>query len=153
MKVSVLINGQAGNASQDAIRSACDRALFRTEREYFMPTSQDELKNLVLKLSETSDALVICGGDGTLNAAIQPLMASLQASRENKGAPFRIPPILPLPVGTANDLASELGLSRRLERTARRVLETEPHPIDVIEVKSDERTVYMLTNGGLGIAA
>lgn len=153
MKVSVLINGQAGNASQDAIRSACDRALFRTEREYFMPTSQDELKNLVLKLSETSDALVICGGDGTLNAAIQPLMASLQASRENKGAPFRIPPILPLPVGTANDLASELGLSRRLERTARRVLETEPHPIDVIEVKSDERTVYMLTNGGLGLAA
>lgn len=152
MKVSVLINGQAGNASIDAIRSACDRALFRTEREYFTPQSPTDLQNLVLELSKTSDALIICGGDGTLNTAIQPLMARLQSQKANDTA-FKIPPILPLPVGTANDLASELGLSRRLERTARRVLETEPHAIDVIEVKSDERTVYMLTNGGLGIAA
>lgn len=157
MRVSVLINGQAGNASIDAIRSACDRALFRTTREYFTPDSATDLKDLVLKLSDSesdsTDALVICGGDGTLNTAIQPLMARLQAARSVGDSNFKIPPILPLPVGTANDLASELGLSRRLERTARRVLETEPHSIDVIEVKSEERTVYMLTNGGLGIAA
>lgn len=154
MKISVLINGQAGNASIDAIRTACDRALFRAEREYFTPNSQSELRDIVMRVSDSSDALVICGGDGTLNTAIQPLMTQLKSSMRPDGtSTFRIPPILPLPVGTANDLASELGLGKRLERTARRLLETDPHAIDVIEVKSEDRTVYMLTNGGLGIAA
>jgi diacylglycerol kinase family enzyme len=154
MKISVLINGQAGNVSIDAIRTACDRALFRTEREYFSPNSQSELRDIVMRVSDSSDALVICGGDGTLNTAIQPLMTRLKSNMRPDGtSAFRIPPILPLPVGTANDLASELGLGKRLEKTARRLIESDPHAIDVIEVKSEDRTVYMLTNGGLGIAA
>ncbi|CAN5719309.1 hypothetical protein BH10BDE1_BH10BDE1_04120 [soil metagenome] len=153
MKIAVLINGKAGRANADAIRSVVDRALFRADIEYFEPTSAEELQATTLKQARTSEALIICGGDGTLNTAIQPLMAELMKPPSKSESKFVIPPILPLPVGTANDLASELGVSNRLERAARLVFETKPKSIDVIEVKSSKKTVYMLTNGGLGIAA
>jgi len=149
MKIAVLINGKAGRANASVIREVVDRALFRAEISYFEPTSTEELKSMTLLQAKTSEALIICGGDGTLNTAVQPLLAELM----KPGSRFVIPPILPLPVGTANDLASELGVSRRLERAARLVFETKPKSIDVIEVKTTSKTVYMLTNGGIGIAA
>jgi diacylglycerol kinase family enzyme len=149
MRISVLINGKAGRANAAAIRTVVDRALFRADIAYFEPSSVEELQLMTLVQAKTSEALIICGGDGTLNTAIQPLLSELMKSNSK----FVIPPILPLPVGTANDLASELGVSRRLERAARLVFETKPKSIDVIEVKSGEKTVYMLTNGGIGIAA
>ncbi len=148
MKVSVFVNGQAGRANFESIQSACDRALFRTEIQYLQPNSKEALQSAVLEHARLADVLVICGGDGTLNNAVQPLLLEFRKSPE-----FRIPPILPLPVGTANDLASELGITDRLEKAARRIIESEPSAIDVIEVKSEQGTVFMLTNGGLGLAA
>lgn len=145
MKISVLINGQAGRANASSIQTAINRALFRASITYFQPSSLEELQIVALREAKTADALIICGGDGTLNAAVQPLMRN----REK----FPIPPILPLPVGTANDLAQGLGVSMRLEKAARLILETEPKRIDVIEVKSETHTLYMLTNGGFGITA
>lgn len=152
MKVSVFVNGQAGRANFEAIQTACDRALFRTELKYFQPTSKESLQAEVLKQAHLSDALVICGGDGTLNNAVQPLLMEYRKNSESTSE-FKIPPILPLPVGTANDLASELRITDRLEKAARRIMESEPSAIDVLEVKSEQGIVYMLTNGGLGLAA
>jgi diacylglycerol kinase family enzyme len=74
VRVSVFVNGQAGRANFEAIQRACDRALFRTELQYFKPSSKEALQSEVLKASGESDALVICGGDGTLNNAVQPLL-------------------------------------------------------------------------------
>ncbi len=145
MKIAVLINGTAGQANSLAIRTAVDRALFRADIEYFEPTTSEELQAVSMAQAKTSDAMIICGGDGTLNAAVQPLLRDRHTTA--------IPPILPLPVGTANDFASGLGVSRRLENAARLIFETEPKSIDVIEVKSELKTVYMLTNGGFGITA
>lgn len=152
MNVSVFVNGQAGRANFEAIQRACDRALFRTELRYFQPSSKEALQSEVLEASHKSDALVICGGDGTLNNAVQPLLMAYRNGIDTDSV-FRIPPILPLPVGTANDLASELRITDRLEKAARRILESEPSAIDVLEVKSEQGIVYMLTNGGLGLAA
>lgn len=150
MKVTVFVNGHAGRANFPAIRNACDRALFRTDIEYLQPQSKEALQESVLQHSQSTDALIICGGDGTLNNAVQPLLLEYRSQRDSS---FRIPPILPLPVGTANDLASELRITDRLEKAARRIMESEPSAIDVVEVKSEKSTVFMLTNGGLGLAA
>jgi diacylglycerol kinase family enzyme len=152
VKVSVFVNGQAGRANFEAIQNACDRALFRTELQYFQPDSKESLQNEVLRQADQSDAMVICGGDGTLNYAVQPLLMAYRNGQATNSE-FRIPPILPLPVGTANDLASELRITDRLEKAARRIMESEPSAIDVLEVKSSKGLVYMLTNGGLGLAA
>ncbi|HRK08224.1 MAG TPA: diacylglycerol kinase family protein [Pseudobdellovibrionaceae bacterium] len=146
MHVSVFINGKAGRADAQRIEDAIRRALFRCDTHLFLPDSVSELQELIVQESHKADALIVCGGDGTLNVAVQPLMADPRVTR--------IPPVLPLPMGTANDLASELGVSTvRLERAAHLVLETEAKAIDVIEVRADEKSVFMLTNGGLGIAA
>ena len=145
MKVAVLINSNAGRAEPEGIKNSIRRALFRADLTFFEPTSREELQTATLEAAKTSDALIICGGDGTLNVAVQPLLQHRNT--------IAIPPILPLPLGTANDLASELGVSERIERGARLVLESQPKFIDVIEVSSEKSTVYMLTNGGLGIAA
>ncbi len=63
---------------------------------------------------EADDGLsmvVVAGGDGTINGAINGLMA-----RAANGRP--VPPFGVLPLGTANVLAGELGLPARLEAAA-----------------------------------
>ncbi len=145
MRVAVLINANAGRAKPEEIKASIRRALFRTELTFYEPTSHDELQSAAALAAKTSEAIIVCGGDGTLNIAVQPLLRYRNS--------IRIPPILPLPLGTANDLAHELGVSERIERGARLILEGRPKYIDVIEVSSEKSTVYMLTNGGLGIAA
>ena len=56
MKIAVLINGKAGRAKADAIRSVVDRALFRADIEYFEPASIEELQAMTLKQAKTSEA-------------------------------------------------------------------------------------------------
>ncbi len=55
--------------------------------------------------------VVVAGGDGTINGAINGLMARLAAGRP-------VPPFGILPLGTANVLAGELGLPARPEDAA-----------------------------------
>ena len=55
--------------------------------------------------------VVVAGGDGTINGAINGLMARLAAGRP-------VPPFGVLPLGTANVLAGELGLPARPEDAA-----------------------------------
>jgi diacylglycerol kinase family enzyme len=91
---------------------------------------------------------MICGGDGTINITIQALMPMLNESRTV------LPPIAIVSSGTANDLAFEMGISKHVSEAARTILEGEPKPIDIIEVStSDGQKAYMLTNGGIGVAA
>lgn len=63
------------------------------------PADRAEASDLVLRARGTVDAVVIAGGDGTLNAAAPGLMAA--------ELPFGI-----IPLGTANDLARTLGIPR-----------------------------------------
>jgi diacylglycerol kinase family enzyme len=142
----VIINGQAGFANRALIESAVRSALFRCTLRFHNPTTREELQSVILNEAARADALMVCGGDGTLNTAVQPLMLARQSID-------RLPPLCPLPVGTANDLARELGISSRIEKAARLVLEGESKSIDILEVEGDGRKAYMLTNGGLGIPA
>ncbi|MBK7891274.1 MAG: hypothetical protein IPJ84_10630 [Bdellovibrionales bacterium] len=91
MKVAVLINSNAGRAEPEGIKNSIRRALFRADLTFFEPTSREELQTATFEAAKTSDALIICGGDGTLNVAVQPLL-----QHRNTVA---IPPILPLPLG------------------------------------------------------
>ena len=122
------------------------QTLFRCDLEFFLPLSTQELQTIVEAQAPRVDVLMICGGDGTLNAAVQPLL------RLRSGL-TKMPTICPLPVGTANDLAREMGISRSVERAARLVLEGQIKKIDIIEIKSLNKTEYMITNGGIGLPA
>lgn len=146
MKIVVIVNGQAGFADREVIEKSVRQALFRCELSFFAPLSVEELQAVIVKESDAADVLMICGGDGTLNTAVQPLLKA----RSNLK---RMPTLCPLPVGTANDLAREMGISPSIERAARLVLEGEVKKIDIIEIEAGGVRKYMITNGGLGIPA
>ncbi len=104
------------------------------------------MQNVIVAEADRADVLMICGGDGTLNTAVQPLLKA-------RSSLSRMPTLCPLPVGTANDLAREMGISPSIERAARLILEGEVKKIDIIEIEAGGVRKYMITNGGLGIPA
>jgi len=75
--------------------------------------------------AELADRLVIVGGDGTLNAALN-------------GLPRESPPIVLSPLGTANLLAFELDLARRPEDAVTLVERGQPQRIDLPQVSYRE---------------
>lgn len=147
MRVDILMNAQAGYANRTEIESRVKRVLFRCDLRFHFPASVSEMQSLIEVASEEgTEFFIVCGGDGTLNATLPPIM---RRRNEKK----KTPPLCLVPVGTANDLANDLGIPLKIEKAARAVLEGEIRHVDVLEIKSGQLTRHMLTNGGLGIPA
>jgi diacylglycerol kinase family enzyme len=83
------------------------------------------------------DSIVSIGGDGTVNTLIQYLAG-------------KNIPLLVIPGGTANDLASELGHGhlKKIRQCIWSVRQNQIRHLDLINVNGR----YMATNGGLGFA-
>jgi len=148
MKVDVFLNRLAGNADLGSLREGIRRALFRCEVEFWMPEGVPALHQQIRDcIRNGTDGLLFCGGDGTINQTLKPL---LEARREG----VTLPKCAVIPMGTANDLATSSGISRRVDRAARAMLEGTPRLIDVLEIREESgQTAYMITNGGVGLAA
>lgn len=147
MRVAIIINNQAGNAHGQQIEEKTRQALFRCELTFHRPETAQEMQKAILSEAYANvDCLIVCGGDGTLNVAIQPL---LQHHSELK----QLPPLCIVSVGTANDLAREMKVSTKIHQAIRAVLEGHVKAIDILEVRSEKSVAYMMTNGGLGVPA
>ena len=147
MRVSVVINPRAGAVLISYLRKKIHESLFRCDLKfYFSHSKEDYLDFLREEIEKKTSAFLICGGDGTLNETLQVLMALKETHDQ-------IPPLALVSSGTANDLAFEMGISRRVDRAARLIFEGQPKAIDVIELKSETTKKYMITNGGIGIPA
>lgn len=147
MHVSVIINSRAGSVNEELIRKKIGQALFRCDLVFFVPISVTEMKEFIIKeIAAQTDALVVCGGDGTINAALQVIMPMVQAG-------VIVPALCIVSSGTANDLAYELGVDRKIQTAVRALLEGEPKKVDVIEISSGNDKKYMITCGGVGIPA
>lgn len=146
MRVSVLINSKAGSVNAEMIEAKVREALFRCDLRFCRPTTLTEMFDFIHKEREQkTNYFIICGGDGTINVALQALMKG--------SAEAAIPPIAIVRSGTANDLAHEIGVSHRIDLAVRNIFEGVVKNIDVIEISSGEQKAYMLTNGGLGLPA
>lgn len=146
MRVSVLINSKAGSVNADLIEAKVREALFRCDLQFCRPSTLIEMCDFLHEERvQKTDYIIICGGDGTINVALQCLMDCEDHSS--------IPPIVVARSGTANDLAHEIGVSSRIDRAVRNIFEGVVKNIDVIEIGSGEEIKYMLTNGGLGMPA
>jgi diacylglycerol kinase (ATP) len=82
------------------------------------------------------DLVIAVGGDGTVNRVIQ----------EIAGSNIKL---FIIPTGTANDLASELGVKASFKNILQNIKDAEAKKIDLIKVNDR----LMSTNGGVGIAA
>jgi len=72
-----------------------------------------------LGADEEFDAIVVCGGDGTLNYMLNVIMRAGVTT-----------PIAVIPAGTANDFATMIGMERNPRAAARQILAGEPHAYD-----------------------
>ena len=85
--------------------------------------------------AQKPDLLVCCGGDGTLSQAVNRL--------EEQGASL---PLGYIPLGTTNDFASSLGLSRDPEQAAGQILRGKVHPLDLGRLQG-RRFLYVASFG------
>lgn len=85
--------------------------------------------------------ILAAGGDGTLSEVFNGMMRAYPADAGAVG-PFGI-----LPLGTANDLADQLGIPRSLEQAVQLIKRGKTLTIDVCEVNRR----YFLNNAGLGL--
>lgn len=147
MRVGIIINKKAGYADADDLEQKLRKSLFRCELKFYSPKAVQENKKVIQEIVDQGDEyLVVCGGDGTLNKTLGPLMSLKSAGK-------KLPALCIIPVGTANDLAHEMGLSMRVEQAAHSILSGGIKTIDVLEINASGRSEYMITNGGLGIPA
>ncbi|WP_192034736.1 lipid kinase YegS [Halomonas sp. YLGW01] len=81
--------------------------------------------------------LLVAGGDGTVNEAVNGLMRLSREARPALGV---------LPMGTANDLATGLGIPEDLEAALSLSLDATPHPVDVLRL-GEHHFLNMLSAG------
>ncbi|WP_413560569.1 diacylglycerol/lipid kinase family protein [Bdellovibrio sp. HCB209] len=148
MRVSILINPKAGSSNQGQVEAIVREALFRCDLHFAYPTTLEDMDQfLAHEMLNKTNALIICGGDGTINLCFQNLI------RIHNKLGFAVPPVALVRSGTANDLAERMGISTRIHQAVRNILEGTTKNIDVIEVTGDGKKSFMLTNGGLGLPA
>ncbi|MDI4639251.1 lipid kinase YegS [Onishia taeanensis] len=81
--------------------------------------------------------LIVAGGDGTVNEAVNGLMRLPREARPALGI---------LPMGTANDLATGLGIPEELKAALSLALTASPRAVDVLRV-GDHHFLNMLSAG------
>lgn len=111
----------------------------RFHLELAYPRSADELSEAARTAGPSGgDMVIVAGGDGTVSAAAHGLAGT--------GVPMGI-----LPLGTANDLARELGIPRSAEAAARHLAAVEGSARDIDLCVVNGR--HFCTVGGVGIIA
>ncbi len=134
-RVRVFLNGAASHSRAFDWRGELSRLLFRSEVEFLAPKSLEELFDECRKAaSEKIDVVISVGGDGTFHTLLQHMADSKTI-------------FLVVPAGTANDLATELGISKKLKKAVECIRRDHYKTIDLISVNGR----LMATNGGIGL--
>ena len=104
--------------------------------EIHSPASLEDLNIKIRQVLDSGiDYIISVGGDGTANTIAQHLMGSKVK-------------LMILPAGTANDLASEFGMTTDLKHAFHVFCDNMTKKVDAIKVNNR----IMLSNGGLGMA-
>lgn len=119
----LLLNPRARGALRSGWREAALPVLEkRGSIEVVTPSSAEETASLARAAADQGFGVVIAaGGDGTVNTVASGLAGS--------GTALAI-----LPLGTANDLARELGIPSEPRAAAERIIEGAARTVDVVEV-------------------
>ena len=93
-------------------------------------------KKEILENIDEYDHFLISGGDGTINSFVNIL------KKNNADIPIAI-----LPTGTANDFANVMGMSKNIEKTCRKILESEVKEIDLGRINDQ----YFINIASIGV--
>jgi len=136
--IAILLSNRASNNEQihQQVKTIKDY-LFRGRVQVYRPFDIDEMTNALDDILNTKyDLVIVFGGDGTSHLVVQKLAHSSIK-------------FIPVPVGTANDFARELGVnSTNLKKMLEAIRLGSFKKVDLIKVNE----TYMSTNGGIGLA-
>ena len=123
-KVQLLYNPNAGNRR---IRGSLDVVIRKFQQAGFMVNiyrsmSKGDMANYIEQYvtSENADLIVISGGDGSVNEVVNAMM------KKELDIPLGL-----LPLGTANDFSTLIGMPQDIEDACDAILEMDIKPIDV----------------------
>ncbi len=135
--ISFLMNCAASNVQMDEIVLRAKTTLPDFLCNFFLTRSLRDLDDALAQVTAMkSEALVIAGGDGTINKTL-PFLKE-----------FKIP-IYIYPAGTANDLARQLGTTKNFKQMRACIMQNKAQKLDLIFVNG----VPFVTGGGIGIGA
>ncbi len=111
-KCLIIYNPTAGNRRRRKLEAALSTLRSKgVSVELAETTGPGDSEVMARDVSDDVSMVVVAGGDGTINGAVNGLMTRAAAGRP-------VPPFGVLPLGTANVLAGELGLPARPEAAA-----------------------------------
>lgn len=135
-RISVFLNSHASQGSTHFSEDDLKKFFFRHELAIHAPHSLDDLNARLLSEVESGvDYIFSVGGDGTANTISQKLI----------GKNIKL---MVLPAGTANDLATEIGITNNIRKVSEIFNSQTTKKIDAININGR----YMMSNGGLGMA-
>ncbi len=137
-KLMLLVNPQAGKggaraALGDVLGVFCDSGWVPT---VYMTRKRGDAPVLAHAYAKGYDRIVCIGGDGTLSETVAGLVTLSDA-----------PPLGYIPMGTANDVATTLGLKRDPIEAAKVIVRGEPHPMDVGCMNGERFFTYIAAFG------
>ncbi len=153
-RLLVIVNPTAGRRRRDLVTATLDQLRARgcelDQRETRAPG--DARRWASQADSRDVDLVVVAGGDGTVNEAVQ----GLAAHDDSQGA--AAPPLGLIPLGTANVLAAEIGLAQDPAQISRAVTEGVVVSIPVGRVTSPDENGdgvphYFVLMAGVGFDA
>lgn len=117
-RILLIINrhSRSGQIDLDAVQARLRHAGFTVEMVF--PSNKQSITEIIYNYRHNCGRIIIGGGDGTLNAAAEALLASAL-------------PIGILPLGTANDLARTLGIPPDPIAACEVIIEGRLHRIDL----------------------
>jgi Diacylglycerol kinase catalytic domain len=129
-KVAVVTNPKAGKNTPRAGLGKVISSILATPRWTYNPETLSALEGTAKQLGhDRPDILVIAGGDGTVHETLSKVLIEHEHS---PAAP--IPQILIIPIGTMNNLATTLGLTKHPAVKLAEVVAAkirDKHPLDV----------------------
>jgi diacylglycerol kinase (ATP) len=137
MRVILVHNPAAGNGEHD--RTSLVRLLQTAGHEVRYVSSAEPSWEAVL--NAPADLIAVAGGDGTVGKVTRQLESGS-------------PPVAVLPAGTANNIATALGLAEtRVEELVARWVDARLQPFDLGVVRARENTSRFVESVGLGLLA
>lgn len=135
-KISIYLNSHSSKGINHYPMEEFKKYFFRHDLLINSPKGLDELRSsLKSDVANGVDYIFSVGGDGTANTISQDLIG--------KNVKLMV-----VPAGTANDFASEMGVSGNIRKISKIFNDLTTKKVDAIKINDR----YMISNGGLGMA-
>jgi len=138
-RILFIINPTAGNGHPDRVNEVIRRLrLQNLEVDEYTTSSEGSATDYMRRLNRHYDTVVVAGGDGTINEVVNGLDHLQKLNPELA--------LAVVPVGTANVLAAELGLTHEVNDIVKRLLGNNSR--DVYFARINEQRFVMMAGFG-----